>query len=125
MADIAEFLQRYTGEPFVWGKSDCALWVASWWAENHGVDPAAKLRSTYASEEEKEALVAREGGLLRLVSGLAASVGAKRLQNPQRGSFAIIEPGICAIWTGDFWAVRSPTGIVFIKEAKAWRIWSI
>lgn len=125
MTDIAGFLSRYASEPFVWGKSDCALWIADWWQFNHGVDPAIHLRGTYNTEDEKAALVAREGGLLRLVSGLARSVGARRVNRPCAGSFAIIEPGICAIWTSDYWAARSPTGVAFTKEAKAWRIWSI
>jgi len=121
---LAAFLQRYVGRPFAWG-DDCGLFLADWWQECHGVDPAADLRGTYNSEQEKIAIVHGRGGILRVVSGYAEAVGAERTRELAPGCFGVIRPGVGAIRTSGYWVVRSPAGIAFLKEAVAWRVWSI
>lgn len=124
-ARLEEFLSGYIDRPFEWGRDDCSLFLADWWQFNHGIDPAAHLRGTYDCEGQKDVVVARHGGILRLVSGIADSVGAQRCFSPAFGAFGIIEPGVGGIYAGDFWAFRTWDGVGFSKEAKPWRIWSI
>lgn len=121
---LAVFLQRYVGRPFAWG-DDCGLFLADWWLECHGVDPAATLRGTYGTEQDKIALLEARGGILKVVSGCATAVGAKRTRQIVPGCFGVIRPGIGAIRSTGYWVVRSPAGIAFLKEAVAWRVWSI
>lgn len=122
---IIEFLDRYKSRPFQWGVDDCSLFIADWWRENHGVDPASELRGTYSSEEQKSEIVADAGGLLKLVTGIADGVGAKRASTPETGCFALIEPGVCAIYAQGYWVVRSDEGLTFSQNARVLRMWSI
>lgn len=124
-AQLVEFFSRYRGRPFLWGKDDCSLFIADWWREKHGDDPAAHLRGTYSTEVEKARIVRDAGGLLALVSGIAEAVGASQIEKPVTGCFAVIEPGVCAIYAQGFWVVRSETGLAFNKEAQALRMWSV
>ena len=91
--DLPEFIRSLAREPFVWGENDCALTIANWWRECHGEDPAAHLRGTYSTQEECHRVLRREGGLLRIVSRIAVSVGAPRTIAPQPGDVAVIRHG--------------------------------
>ncbi len=124
-ARLVEFLRRYQDRPFRWGQDDCSLFIADWWMENHGTDPAVHLRGTYDTKEGAHRVVDEAGGILRLVGGLADRVGAPRQSTPVTGNFGVIEPGVCAIYVQGFWVARSETGLVFNKEAKVWRVWSL
>lgn len=124
-ARIIEFMQRYTDRPFAWGVDDCSLFIADWWRENHGVDPACELRGTYSTEIEKTRIVENSGGLLKLVAGIAEGVGAKRATSVSTGCFALIEPGVCAIYVQGYWVVRSEIGLTFNREARVIRMWSV
>ena len=127
-ARVTEFLTRYAGRPMAWGKDDCSMLLADWWTENHGTDPAAALRETYATEAEKAMVVKRAGGLPRLVASIAASVGARRTQAPRDGDFGVIQYEgsiVAGIRVGLFWAVRSSGGIAFVRDAKVVRAWEI
>lgn len=123
-AQLVEFMRRYQDRPFKWGQDDCCLFVADWWQETHGVDPVAHIRGTYDSYESAHAIIDAAGGLLRLIEDLAARAGAKEVSTPSTGSFAVIDPGVCAIYVQGFWVSRSEVGLVFNKEAKPWRVWS-
>lgn len=52
-----DFLLWRAYEPFVWGKSDCALFVADGIEAMTGVDIAADFRGLYTTEEEAFALI--------------------------------------------------------------------
>lgn len=45
---------------FVWGKTDCCLWVADILKALHGVDYAENLRGTYSSRRDFAALLIKE-----------------------------------------------------------------
>lgn len=124
-AQLIGFLDRYKGRPFAWGRDDCSLFIADWWREVHGVDPAAHLRGTYTTEREKDRIVVRAGGLLPLISSIAETAGAVVTETPKTGDFGIIEPGVCAIHAQGFWIARSETGLAFSKDVAVWRAWSI
>lgn len=101
---LQDFLRSLAREPFVWGENDCALTIANWWREVHGEDPAAHLRGTYATQEECQRVLRREGGLPRIVQRIAASVGAPRTISPKPGDAAVIRHG-----TYHFGVILSPS----------------
>lgn len=126
-ARLIDFLTRYAERPFVWGQDDCSLFLADWWMEVHGVDPAASLRGSYDSQETCHKVLFWRGGLVCVVSGLAKTVGAVRTRNPQDGDFAVIRVRnkvVGAIRVGEFWAVRNEQ-IGFVSDARVLRAWSI
>lgn len=131
---LIAFLRESAARPFAYGSDDCSLWLADWWRENHGVDPADWLRGAYATADEKDALLARHRGLQRLVSACAKRVGAERTHTPATGDFGLIvvegRPygAICtgSAGAGLFWAVRAiEPGVVFISNPRILRAWSI
>ncbi|MCS0501627.1 DUF6950 family protein [Ancylobacter mangrovi] len=128
-ADLPAFLRRMASEPFAWGRFDCALTVADWWLANHGHDPAARLRGTYATREECRAVLVREGGLLRLVGRLAAATGASRLYEARPGAFGIVrqrDEHLAMICTpGMRWAAKSESGIVAVAHPHLVAMWSV
>jgi hypothetical protein len=127
---LQSFLSCLARRPFAWGECDCSLIIADWWCLNHGVDPAAHLRGTYASEAECDALLAREGGRLALVAKLAASVGAVRTDCPRSGDFGIVAAGeiedLPAIMAPDGkWAAKSLKGLIALTPERVVAAWSI
>lgn len=125
---IEDFISRYIDEPFAWGQSDCALFLADWWKENHGIDPASHLRGTYSTEAGKSDIVSGRGSLVFLVEDICKSIGAIDVlchSDVKSGDFGIIAPGVGAIFTGDYWVARSETGLILTQKARVWRVWSI
>lgn len=129
VADLRTFLLQYLDKPMQWGVDDCSLILADWWALNHGTDPAAFLRGTYANEDGKRQVVDAAGGLVALVGKVATDAGAERTSAPREGDFGVVRVGevayaaICA--PGGFWAIRSPTGITFTRDVRLLRAWSL
>lgn len=125
---VDEFISRYVDAPFVWGQSDCALFLADWWQENHGSDPASHLRGTYSTEAGKSDIVSARGSLALLVDDICRSISAREISihaELKPGDFGIIAPGVGAIFTGEYWAARSEMGLVLTQRARIWRVWSI
>lgn len=130
---LSEFLQREAGRPFEWGRSDCSLFLADWWRHVHGTDPAAHLRGAYRTAQGKDAVLAANRGLQRLVTAIAAKAGASRTTTPNTGDFGLIAIGgkpYGAICTGRVgakacWAVRSEAGVTFLTNPRILRAWSI
>ncbi|WP_422038047.1 DUF6950 family protein [Rhizobium sp. PP-CC-3G-465] len=114
---------------FAWGTKDCALVIADWWAVNHGADPASHLRETYGSRDECHAVLNREGGLCRLVSRLARSVGAVRSSGDSAGDFGVIRHGdrhLAAIRTqSGRWAVKGEKCVTALKNPKVVAAWHV
>lgn len=129
MTELRDFLMRYIDRPMMWGVDDCSLLIADWWSANHRHDPALHLRGTYSDEAGKNAVIEKAGGLVELVSKIAADAGAERGAANKDGDFGVIAirgGGLaCAIRSGRFWAVRSETGVAFTSDAKLVRGWSI
>lgn len=125
---LTKFIERYLSKPFEWGSDDCSLFIADWWMDQHGEDPAAMLRGTYCTEHGAHRAVARAGGLDALVGAIASSVGAKRAQEPSDGVFGtVIIAGAVrsAIYVSGAWAIRAPDGVVFSHKAEPVRLWSV
>lgn len=66
------FLHEQAGAPFVFGESDCSMFLANWVRRLKGVDPAGELRGAYGDEAGWRALVDAAGGLDVLVGRIAA-----------------------------------------------------
>ncbi|MCG6111332.1 MAG: hypothetical protein MEQ74_03975 [Paracoccus sp.] len=111
MADaIDRYLTAGTALPWVWGESDCTIWVADWCVLHFGFDPAASFRGKYRDSDGAARLTA---------SGLAATIAPhmaplRVTDPPLRGDVGIIDIRGCevaAIWTGRRWAFRTPRGL--------------
>ncbi|MBS7542534.1 DUF6950 family protein [Ancylobacter oerskovii] len=126
---LRSFLIDHARREFAWGTEDCCLLIADWWRANHGVDPAAGWRGTYSTAAEKDALLAREGGVARIVRRLALDVGAERTSDPRPGDFGVVRVDrkhLGAIRAPDGkWATKSLAGLVLftpIHIVAAWKI---
>ena len=128
-ADLGAFLRALAATEFAWGTKDCALVIADWWEANHGSDPAFYLRETYGSQAECHAVLEREGGLGRLVSRLARSVGAIRSSGDRAGDFGLIRHGgrhLAAIRTqSGRWAVKGEKCVTALKNPKVVAAWHV
>lgn len=126
---LIDFLNEMARRPFVWGKTDCCLVVADWWKLNHGTDPAEHLRGTYSTEDECWSVIDQAGGVLKVVSDIAASVEAERTSEPQPGDFGVISAlglHFGAIMTPTRrWFVKGRNGAAGLREARALAAWKI
>ncbi len=66
----SEALAAAAGTPFEYGRSDCCLFAADLVLTLFGTDYAAQIRGAYRCERGALQLIAREGGLQKLVSRL-------------------------------------------------------
>lgn len=86
------FIKPRLNAPFVWGKSDCALFLADWVFQYTGTDFAAPYRSRYKTEiGSKRAL--KKQGHADLTSVITAALG-EPLATPfmaQRGDAVLVE----------------------------------
>lgn len=114
---MADFLAAAAGDPFVYGKTDCALLPADWCLSESGIDPAASIRGKYATEAEWRALANAEGGLLSLWSRLGCESGLERIDAPSLGDIGLVTlPGHGIFGAikgrGNLWMVKLDRGIV-------------
>ncbi|MFN3474092.1 MAG: DUF6950 family protein [Blastomonas sp.] len=49
-ANLAAYIAKHNGQPFVYGERDCCLWAAGAAAAQTGVDNAAVFRGKYTTE---------------------------------------------------------------------------
>lgn len=78
-ADLVEFLRDAAAAPFAYGEWDCAMTLANWLERQTGRDPAVELRRRYHTRRGWLRIVARAGGLVPLVGGLALAVGMREV----------------------------------------------
>lgn len=112
--------------PFAWGRHDCCLWGADVVAAVAGVDPAASLRGTYASEANARALLAERGGLAALVTAELGQPVAPALARP--GDLGLVDADgaqTLAVCLGARWAAPGLVGLAMLRAAhvsQAWRV---
>lgn len=121
------------GKPTPFPGEDCTTYPASWVQVVSGVDPAANLRGTYSTADEANAIVARAGGVVDLVSQRIEPLGWQRIDDPQDGDIGIVEAvsgvdgllkQIPAIRFGPLWSVMALRGSMTKKldwTGVAWR----
>lgn len=124
MAGLAE---RYSG-PIEWGVSDCAPMACDTLLDATGDDLMAGYR-TYATRDERDALLEREGGLARLTLRVMKDRAEWRLVAPDECEF----PGLglvktetghsLALSVGCGWFVtKVGDGVAFLNDAqRAWQ----
>lgn len=102
------------------GVDSCGLFIADWWLENHGIDPAENIRG-----KKNASVLSDGGGFVKTITAMANDVGAVETTKAVTGCFGIIGPGVCAIYAQGYWVARSEIGIVFNRDARVIRMWSI
>lgn len=111
------------GAAFVWGATDCCLFVADWVAARSGRDPAAAWRGSYRSLRQAHRLLKRRGGIVAAVSLEMDRLGFERTSDPLPGDVAIVTvpsgfrsgrihySDVAAIRVGRLWAVKGHRGM--------------
>ncbi len=127
MRDLNAYLRATARQPFVWGTSDCALFVADWVQAATGLaDPAAEWRGRYASEA---AALQFAGclGFSGLIAKGARRAGLARTCAPHFGDIgiAVIGRAVGAIKTDRGWAARLPRGLVVMSKPRILAAWSV
>ena len=127
---LEAFLRELAARPSGYGRADCGLPLADWVMLARGVsDPAAKLRGTYSTEAECEALLRARGGLWRIVTELAASVGLSRSTAPKPGDIAVVEIARqhwgAILSPSGFWRIKANDGATGVKTCVVRRAWSV
>lgn len=127
---IARAIARAEGQPIIWGKDDCAMWVAAILRELHGIDLGRGWRRRYRSKGGAARALGRRG-LLPAVARTARRHGWHRIapltaEPGDLGVFATRSEGpACAISIDGprFWVGRIDMGVALIKGPPryAWR----
>lgn len=130
MTDLLEdFLAPTSGEPLVYGHSDCAPWVLRWVeASGATVPPIPK----YADQTQALRLIRVHGGVARLYAHYAARCGLVETRGLRRGDIGLIaHPRALTGVTGaictapDWWAFKRHDGKVQVLRTPhliAWRV---
>lgn len=121
LTELQEFMQAQSAIPFRWGQSDCLLFCAEWVKQSTGTDPATCFRGTYATEEEAQELVRRQGGFVAATEAALAASGLS-YRSLGRGQHEAGAIGIIAdrethqlrggVSTGRGWIMKSPLGVI-------------
>lgn len=93
-------------------------------------DPARDWRGTYDSEDGFRAIIHKAGGVVPLIEACAATIRAKRVQQPSVGDTAVIgsatniDRQFGAIFDGARWNVRfvNKIGPMAATPLAIWRI---
>jgi hypothetical protein len=132
---LAAHVRALGFRPFVWGETDCCLFVADWVREVTGIDPAAEWRGCYWSLRTARRLCRHHGGI---VAAICREMDAlfSRTDDPLPGDVGIVrapvgvrdgrlvQQEVGAIRTGDLWTVKGRTGVggADFPLVAAWRI---
>jgi len=72
-ARLAATVEHWRRQPFVFGRTDCALFASDCITALTGMDPAAPYRGRYGTADEGQALLQRNG--FSSLLGLASTIG--------------------------------------------------
>jgi hypothetical protein len=127
---LSLFLEDATGLEYQEGEWDCGFFMAAWMARLTGKDLRPEWAGRYTDAEGQAAVVDGAGGLLAAIDALAASAGAERTREADRGVVGIVREEtatgglVGAVCLGsDLWAFIWGEGGLVIKEARALRMW--
>ena len=126
---IASFVEESRRRAFAWGDHDCALVATAAVQRLTGVDPLARVRGTYATEDGADAVL---GGLpLSLYMDAAMRAAGFLPVDPslsQRGDVVIVEPGnmaTCGVHLGGSVAVPGMDRLRFVPTRMIRAAWSV
>lgn len=113
--------------PFAWGVHDCCLFAADAIEALLCIDPAAPLRSTYATERQARRVLGSMGGL----QGVATRVLGAPLRAPLlacTGDVGLVRDGareLLGVCTGEHWTVPAARGLGLLPMGNARFAWRV
>lgn len=121
---LEALLRQRWAQPFEWGVNDCWLFVADAILAQTGVDPAAPLRSAYATAMGAGRIVHGIGGLER---GVSSFLGPP-LRSPMlacAGDVGLTGSGSLVLCIGERWVGPGARGLVLQPLAAAHKAWRV
>lgn len=127
---LTAFVREQGDRAFVWGESDCLLFLADWVLRAHGVDPGAPWRGTYGSLPEAQALYTQAGGKASLIDAGLTGAGLtwSHTSHPAPGDLGLVNTptgGLTgAVCLGTRWAFKGDRRAI-MRTATATQAWKI
>ena len=131
MAAVGDFCDEIARAGWRWGERDCLLWLGTWAQRNTGIDGGAPWRGRYATALGCIRTLNRSGGMEACIERGAALAGMAETYHPRPGAVGLVEamtakgPSLVgAIFTGERWAVLTPSGVLSIRTTprRAWNL---
>ena len=129
---VGDFCEEIARAGWAWGERDCLLWLGTWAQRNTGIDGGAPWRGRYATALGCIRTLNRAGGMESCIERGAALAGMVEVEGEARpGAVGLVEamtakgPSLVgAIFTGERWAVLTPSGVLSIrtKPRRAWNL---
>lgn len=114
---LTDFLRDSISHAFIYGQSDCCMWLANWVCWLHGTDPARELRGTYFDEAGWRRIV-EPIGLAQLVADLARRAGIPRVDGkPEVGDIAVVS--VPRLKMDEAGAIYGPRGFLMKLQARS------
>lgn len=127
--DPEQFFHDNGALPWQPGVVDCCMAPADWVVARGYRDPAADLRETYHTESECHQIIARAGGLIKVMTGRLRKVRWFEADDVEDGALGVIgsETDIYRQWAaiafGGRWYVRFDRGFhgFIARPLMVWR----
>ena len=128
---VAATLRRWAAQPFVWGETDCFQSVLTY-AE--GVTGRVlEERPAYDGPFSAARVLLEWGGFEPYCACVMGALGCPTTLNPERGDIGLVNLPVTdergfgltlCLCTGDFWAARGESMVVFSRAepVAAWRV---
>lgn len=121
---LSEFVRDTLGEPFDWGRNNCALWTADAVRFCTGMDPAARHRSDCTDWASCRRLVIRSGGLLRMAINMMDPLGFDALSGDGVAVARAEGQVLCGVVLGGRLVAKTDRGGRFHDDFDVLRGWS-
>lgn len=129
-ARLNAFIEQRRKMPFAWGGNDCCLFVCDWISLLTGIDPAKKLRGTYADALSAARVLKRHRGVEAIAARQCRANGwpSVPVVSAMRGDIVSLPTehgaalGICL---GRHAAFPGPAGLVFVALHECRHAWNI
>lgn len=114
---LSQFLSDAGRRPFIWGQSDCLMFLADWWMQRTGVDPARGFRSVYRDERGARRVMFNAGGIEKHITNCLGTSAQMSLA-PQRGDIALVK---LPLMLRGRRLIMAPVGAICVSE----QMWAI
>lgn len=129
---IESAIDRDAAEAAVWGRDDCALWVANILRAGMPGDPGRDFRRKYRSRSGAYRVIGKRG-IVGIVREQARRFRWRRIAEPAKaeiGDIGVLKnpdgtQTVCLKYRGRFWVARGVVGTAFLPDEKvqlAWRV---
>ena len=126
-----EAVERALDGPRAVGRCDCVTAACDAFAEMFGIDPIATWRGRWSSDADAAAILAAEGGPVRLAVGAFLDAGLVRRApaDARPGDLALLNfVGSVILGNaigGGMFATKAPDGMAFLHERRALGCWGL